>query len=526
MLVLTIAIGARPREPQLRRRGTRRRPRADLERRHRRPDRRPRHLRPRRRRLRPARAATSASASRASSACASRRSRPTCPTSSTSPPRGSSSSTTRRGGDGPGARADRQRRASPSRSSASRARSGRTTRRRPQRRRAARRAADHPGPRRPRQRLHARHRRAAVRRRPHARTATPLTATTGDGKVSPRRHPRVRRPPDRRQELLRQLRRRQPVVFNGSIYFASGGAKFFPGKPFNATITDRHTADDKNPDGTPNTEAFRHRADLRRTARSTRSRSKIDTLTIQLGELRDAHRAATSCSTRAPPTTRSSSPSRSVGAKVKLGSLELSGEARNFAFLGDGTFKTKPGFGVFLGVGSRHRRQLQVAVLPADQHRRDRHRSGPTSQNHPEDFVLTLSASVTGIKGIDGLRVLGLDPGHPRSSRRCSRRASSRSSRIDSLGVSVKGNLFGGDDRRRPARRHPQARRELQHHRRLRHDDAGRAARLLPRPPGRLLDGRHGGLHHPPRPLRARPAVGVHQRRACPAASCSSRRSG
>ena len=44
--------------------------------------------------------------------------------------------------------------------------------------------------------------------------------------------------------------------------------------------------------------------------------------------------------------------------------------------------------------------------------------------------------------------------------------------------------------------------------------DAGRQARLLPRPPGRLLDGRHGRLHDPPRPVRARPAAGVHQRRA------------
>ena len=67
--------------------------------------------------------------------------------------------------------------------------------------------------------------------------------------------------------------------------------------------------------------------------------------------------------------------------------------------------------------------------------------------------------------------------------------------------------------RRRAGRRHPQARHELQHHRDVRHHHAGGAARLLPRPRGRLLDGRHGGLHDPPRPVRARPAAGVHQRR-------------
>ena len=42
----------------------------------------------------------------------------------------------------------------------------------------------------------------------------------------------------------------------------------------------------------------------------------------------------------------------SLGAEVKVGSLVLGGEARNFAFLGDGSFKTRPGFGVFLSVGS------------------------------------------------------------------------------------------------------------------------------------------------------------------------------
>ena len=48
-----------------------------------------------------------------------------------------------------------------------------------------------------------------------------------------------------------------PVVFNGSIFVASGGAKFFPGRPFSAELKDRDTADDVNPDGTPNDEAVR-----------------------------------------------------------------------------------------------------------------------------------------------------------------------------------------------------------------------------------------------------------------------------
>src|SRR5207244_11870001 len=42
----------------------------------------------------------------------------------------------------------------------------------------------------------------------------------------------------------------------------------------------------------------------------------------------------------------------SVGAEVTVGSLTITGEARNCAFLDDGSFQTRPGFGVFLSVGS------------------------------------------------------------------------------------------------------------------------------------------------------------------------------
>src|SRR5204862_7693715 len=48
-----------------------------------------------------------------------------------------------------------------------------------------------------------------------------------------------------------------PVVFNGSIFVASGGAKFFPGRPFSAEMKDRQTADEVNADGTPNDDDVR-----------------------------------------------------------------------------------------------------------------------------------------------------------------------------------------------------------------------------------------------------------------------------
>ena len=53
------------------------------------------------------------------------------------------------------------------------------------------------------------------------------------------------------------------VSFDGSIAIASGGARFFPGKPFNATITDRVAADDH--------EAERRRTTPRRCASSSTS---------------------------------------------------------------------------------------------------------------------------------------------------------------------------------------------------------------------------------------------------------------
>ena len=52
------------------------------------------------------------------------------------------------------------------------------------------------------------------------------------------------------------------VTFTGSIAIASGGARFFPGKPFNATITDRVSADDRKPNGQDDTEALRLQLDF------------------------------------------------------------------------------------------------------------------------------------------------------------------------------------------------------------------------------------------------------------------------
>ncbi|HEX4525985.1 MAG TPA: VCBS repeat-containing protein, partial [Gaiellaceae bacterium] len=231
-----------------------------------------------------------------------------------------------------------------------------------------------------------------------------------------------------------------PVVFNGSIYFASGGAKFFPDKAYNATITDRNTADDKNADGTPNTEAFR----LQLTFANGRVQSfqaKIDTLTIHLGSFLEISARDFMLNTGAADNEELVS-FQSVGAHITAGGLDITGEARSFAFLGDGTFVTKPGFGVFLGVGSASGSSFGIPDI-LGVHIDALGIEWADIQHHPEDFVLTVSASVTGIKGIDGLEFSGAIQGL-RIQPSLLAQGKFPIISIDSLAVGVKGDLFGG----------------------------------------------------------------------------------
>src|SRR6201999_4261869 len=85
----------------------------------------------------------------------------------------------------------------------------------------------------------------------------------------------------------------------------------------------------------------------------------------------------------------------SVGAQVTIGGLVIGGEARNFQFNGDGSFHTRTGFGVFLTVGAATGSSfswpswlpIQITAIGIQ---------WADIENHPEDFVLTLSAAVTG----------------------------------------------------------------------------------------------------------------------------------
>ena len=200
---------------------------------------------------------------------------------------------------------------------------------------------------------------------------------------------------------------------------------------------------------------------------------------------------------------------------MKVGSLELGGEARNFGITGDGDVqgasgqavqrRPQRGRRVGIGVGWPSWLPIQINTLGL---------SWADFEDHPGDFDILLSASVTGHQGHERPRA---SPGRSRASRSgrpCCCEGKFPIVAIDALGVSVKGKLFGGEldaallggilkldtdcniDRRRSTRRPPV-----------------RSPRPLPRHRGRVLDGRHGRLHDPARPQRARAAAGVDQRR-------------
>ena len=331
-----------------------------------------------------------------------------------------------------------------------------------------------PGPRRPPERLHDRHRRARVRdRQPDgaaapagpragAGTTPPATPPAAQSKITLRLDPRVRRHPDRRPELLRQLRRREPGRLQRRRSSSPPAAsKLFPGKPFSATITDRQTADDVNPDGTPERRGAPDRADASRTARSTSFQVERRHARAPARHVRHASPPATSSSTRAPGDNEELV-SFDVGRRE--GQDRLARDRRRGAQLRlprRRHLRDEAGLRRLPERRVGDRRQLQVAALAADPDRRDRDPVGRTSRQHPEDFVLTLSASVTGIKGIAGARVLAARSRASGSSRRCSPQGKFPIIDIDSIGVTVKGKHVRRHDRRRARRRHPQARHEL-----------------------------------------------------------------
>ncbi len=232
----------------------------------------------------------------------------------------------------------------------------------------------------------------------------------------------------------------QTTAFSGQVFFASGGAEFLPGEPISASITYDPSVGMLNPDGTPDTDALR--------ATLSFSNGKVNaflfyanTVSITLSSYVTLTAQNIQINTGAAPNQELVS-FTSIGAEVKIGSLELGGEARNFAFLGNGSFETLPGFGVFLTVGSATGGSFMwPSWLPV--HINQIGIEWPNIESDPSNFTLILSVSVTSLQGVPGLQFSGsiqgiqIDPS-------LLAQGEFPIIGIGALGVSVTGNVFGG----------------------------------------------------------------------------------
>jgi hypothetical protein len=233
----------------------------------------------------------------------------------------------------------------------------------------------------------------------------------------------------------------QAVDFDGTIFIASGGAKLFPGKAVSATISDRLTAEPDIAPGVPNTEAIRVALEFEN-GKVKGLVFKVDTLRITFGSVLAFNATDVFIDTSAAANEEMVS-FRSLGAELTIGSLTLGGEGRNFAFLGDGTFVPKPGFGVFISVGAATGEDfkwpswLPIKITEIGV-------TWPDILNDPADFVLTLSAAVTGLQGVGGLEFSGAIDGIKID---VGKLLNGEFPVIDiaAIGVSIKGNLFGGE---------------------------------------------------------------------------------
>jgi hypothetical protein len=131
----------------------------------------------------------------------------------------------------------------------------------------------------------------------------------------------------------------QSVDFDGTIFIASGGAKFLPGKPVSATITDRVSTEPPIAPNVPDTEALRVGLEFEN-GRVKGLIFRADTLRVTLGSFLTLTATDLDINTSADPRRRH------VRHQARLRRLP---QHRR-----------------------RHRRKLQVAVVAAHPHHRDR----------------------------------------------------------------------------------------------------------------------------------------------------------
>ncbi len=234
----------------------------------------------------------------------------------------------------------------------------------------------------------------------------------------------------------------QGLDFDGSIFVASGGAKLFPGSSiFSATVMDRNAANDVRPDGTPDDEAIRLELKFEN-GRVKGFEFEVDTLEIKIASDLIILTAVDFMLKTDAAADEELVSFRSIGAQVRIGSLLIGGEGRNFAIMGDGSFVAKPGFGVFLTVGSASGDSFKwPSWLPVKINAIGL--EWPDFNNDPGRFVITLSMSVESMPAVPGLEFSGsveglkIDP---------FLLLEGKFPIVDiaSFGVTVEGNLFGG----------------------------------------------------------------------------------
>jgi hypothetical protein len=240
-----------------------------------------------------------------------------------------------------------------------------------------------------------------------------------------------------------------PIVFSGSIFFASGGAVFLPGKPFSASISDRDASDDLNPDGSPNDEALRADITFDDSGNFEALLFNVDTLTVELGGVLTLVAQDFDLDTGAKGVERIVS-FGVIGARLTLGSLEIGGEARNFGFTASGAFV--PGhpdfpdrnFAIVLSAGGADGSAVGWPEwLPV---RIDTLGVQFPVVNDTLDFtdpIIVISASVTGIPGAPGLEFSGIIED---VKIRPALLLQGKFPIIDigAIGVGVRGQMFGG----------------------------------------------------------------------------------
>ena len=223
----------------------------------------------------------------------------------------------------------------------------------------------------------------------------------------------------------------QALNFNGSVSISTTGATFLPGAAVSASVST----------STPGSPAMSATLQFQN-GKVENVVFSVDTFSVKLGSYVTFIAHNITLDTGAGPT-QPIVTIGSIGAQVTIGPLVLTGQAQDFEFLGNGSFVPLAGFGVVLSVGSATGSSFMWPSWLPIQITEIGIQWPKGIQTDPADMLLTLSANVTGIQGMGGLTFSGsiqgiqIDVGMLLAGQ-------FPIIGITSLGVSVSGNMFGG----------------------------------------------------------------------------------